>query len=71
MQLGTLTLPDTPEAASVIARLSALVDPATIPGWLDTPNPAFDGMKPLWFFEAGTLRPLERMLDQVEAMSAT
>lgn len=71
MQLGDLTLPDTPEVTAFIVRLSSLVDPATIPGWLDTVNPAFDGMKPLWLLEAGTLKPLTNMLDQFEAMSAT
>lgn len=28
-------------------RLAQVVEPSTIPAWMDTPNPAFDGLKPL------------------------
>jgi Protein of unknown function (DUF2384) len=37
------------------ARLAELVAPETIPAWLDTPNPALDGLKPLEVIERGEI----------------
>jgi transcriptional regulator with XRE-family HTH domain len=38
-------------------RLAEVVRPEAIPEWLDTPNDAFDGLKPLEVIERGEIDP--------------
>jgi hypothetical protein len=40
------------------ARLAELVASETIPAWLDTPNPAFEGLKLLEVIERGEIERL-------------
>jgi hypothetical protein len=44
------------------ARLAELVAPETTPAWLDTSNPAFDGLKPLEVIERGEIGRLWNMI---------
>src|SRR5262245_28456651 len=37
------------------ARLAEVVQPAQIPQWLDTPNDAFEGLKPIEVIERGEI----------------
>src|SRR3954447_402446 len=43
------------ELARFRARLAEIVEAEAIPGWLDTPNEAFDGLKPLEVIERGEI----------------
>src|SRR5437879_4723348 len=42
-------------------RLATLVRPEEIPGWLDAPNDAFDGLKPIEVIERGEIDRLWTM----------
>jgi DNA-binding transcriptional regulator YiaG len=44
------------------ARLAELVAPKIIPQWLDTPNDAFNGLKPLEVVERGEIDRLWNMI---------
>lgn len=48
-------------------RLAEVVDPTTIPAWLDTPNAAFDGLKPLEVIERGEIDRLWNMIFYLES----
>ena len=48
-------------------RLAELVHPNEIPHWLDTPNPAFDGLKPLEVIERGEIDRLWNMIFYLES----
>jgi hypothetical protein len=48
-------------------RLSELVDADRIPTWLDTPNDAFDGLKPLEIIERGEIDRLWNMIFYLES----
>jgi hypothetical protein len=52
-------------------RLSEVVDAETIAGWLDTPNDAFDGLKPLEVIERGEIDRLWNMIFYLESGVAT
>jgi len=43
-------------------RLAEVVAPQAIPKWLDTPNKAFDGLKPLEVIERGEIDRLWNMI---------
>ncbi len=48
-------------------RLSEIVDAEAIPRWLDTPNEAFDGLKPLEVIERGEIDRLWNMIFYLES----
>ena len=48
-------------------RLSEIVEAEAIPGWLDTPNEAFDGLKPLEVIERGEIDRLWNMIFYLES----
>jgi transcriptional regulator with XRE-family HTH domain len=48
-------------------RLAEVVDPKVIPQWLDTPNPAFGGLKPLEVVERGEVDQLWQMIFYLES----
>jgi transcriptional regulator with XRE-family HTH domain len=48
-------------------RLSEVVSPETIPAWLDTPNEAFEGLKPLEVIERGEIDRLWDMIFYLES----
>jgi transcriptional regulator with XRE-family HTH domain len=48
-------------------RLAELVEPASIPEWLETPNPAFEGLKPLEVIERGEIDRLWTMIFYLES----
>jgi DNA-binding transcriptional regulator YiaG len=48
-------------------RLATIVEPDTIPAWLETPNPAFDGLKPLEVIERGEIDRLWDMIYYLES----
>ena len=49
------------------ARLAEVVEPAAIPAWLDTPNDAFGGLKPLEVIERGEIDRLWNMIFYLES----
>jgi DNA-binding transcriptional regulator YiaG len=49
------------------AKLAAVVRPEEIPHWLDTPNDAFDGLKPLEVIERGEIDRLWSMIYYLES----
>ena len=48
-------------------RLAEVVSPDEIPQWLDTPNPAFGGLKPLEVIERGEVDQLWKMIFYLES----
>ena len=48
-------------------RLAEVVKAEDIPRWLDTPNPAFDGLKPLEVIERGEIDRLYEMIFFLES----
>jgi hypothetical protein len=48
-------------------RLCEVVSPDAIAGWLDTPNEAFDGLKPLEVIERGEIDRLWNMIFYLES----
>ena len=48
-------------------RLTEVIDSAEIPRWLDTPNDAFDGLKPLEVIERGEIDRLWNMIFYLES----
>ncbi len=48
-------------------RLATLVKPEEIPDWLDTPNDAFDGLKPIEVIERGEIDRLWNMIFYLES----
>ena len=49
------------------ARLAEVVVPEAIPHWLDAPNDAFDGLKPLEVIERGEIDRLWNMIFYLES----
>lgn len=49
------------------ARLAEVVAAEAIPGWLDTPNAAFEGLKPLEVIERGEIDRLWNMIFYLES----
>ncbi len=49
------------------ARLAEVVAPEAIPAWLDAPNDAFDGLKPLEVIERGEIDRLWNMIFYLES----
>jgi hypothetical protein len=52
-------------------RLAEVVAPAAIPEWLETPNDAFDGLKPLEVIERGEIDRLWNMIFYLESGTAS
>lgn len=48
-------------------RLAQVVEPSTVPAWLETPNPAFDGLKPREVIDRGETDRLWNMLFYLES----
>lgn len=48
-------------------RLAEVVNPEAIPVWLETPNPAFDGLKPLEVIERGEIDRVWNMIFYLES----
>ena len=48
-------------------RLAEVVEPEAIPQWLETPNPAFEGLKPLEVIERGEIDRLWTMIFYLES----
>lgn len=48
-------------------RLAEVVEPEAIPKWLDTPNEAFDGLKPIEVIERGEIDRLWNMIFYLES----
>jgi DNA-binding transcriptional regulator YiaG len=48
-------------------RLAEVVNADAIPSWLDTPNSAFDGLKPLEVIERGEIDRLWKMIFYLES----
>ena len=48
-------------------RLAEVVKPEAIPEWLETPNPAFDGLKPREVIERGEIDRLWSMIFYLES----
>jgi hypothetical protein len=48
-------------------RLAEVVATDAIPGWLDTPNDAFEGLKPIEVIERGEIDRLWRMIFYLES----
>ncbi len=48
-------------------RLAEVVKPEAFPEWLETPNPAFDGLKPLEVIERGEIDRLWNMIFYLES----
>jgi len=48
-------------------RLAQVVEADVIPAWLETPNPAFDNLKPLEVIERGEIDRLWTMLFYLES----
>lgn len=48
-------------------RLAEVIASETIPSWLDTPNEAFDGLKPLEVIERGEIDRLWNMIFYLES----
>ena len=48
-------------------RLSDVIAPDAIPAWLNTPNDAFDGLKPLEVIERGEIDRLWNMIFYLES----
>jgi hypothetical protein len=48
-------------------RLAEVVEPESIPQWLETPNAAFDGLKPLEVIERGEIDRLWDMIFYLES----
>jgi transcriptional regulator with XRE-family HTH domain len=62
-----------PQARRRFAELSRLLDALSgtvrreaIPPWMETPNPAFDGLKPIEIIERGQIDRLWRMVYELE-----
>jgi len=49
--------------------LATVMRPAAVPGWLNTPNPAFDALKPLEVIERGQMDRIWRMIHILESGS--
>lgn len=52
-------------------RLAEVVQPESIPEWLDTPNDAFEGLKPVEVIERGEIDRLWNMIFYLESGVAT
>jgi DNA-binding transcriptional regulator YiaG len=55
------------EIARLQQRLAHVVKPAQVPAWLQTPNQAFDGLKPLEVIERGEMDRLWSMIFYLES----
>jgi DNA-binding transcriptional regulator YiaG len=55
------------EVVRLLEALSQVVQPRSIRAWLDTPNPAFDGLKPVEVIERGEIDRVWRMVFYLES----
>ena len=47
--------------------LAMVMDPRCLPTWLETPNPAFDELKPLEVIERGQVDRIWRMIFELQS----
>ncbi len=59
------------EPSSLIERLARVVRPGCIPDWLNTPNPALDGNKPIEYIARGDCREVARVIAELEDPGAS
>lgn len=57
--------------AEFVDALSGVMKEEAIASWLDRPNPAFDGLKPVQLIEAGRMKPLWWMIHDLEQGDVT
>ena len=57
--------------AEFVDALSRVMKAEAIASWLDQPNPAFDGLKPVQLIEAGRMKPLWWMIHDLEQGDVT
>jgi transcriptional regulator with XRE-family HTH domain len=55
------------EVVRLLDSLSQVVQPASIRTWLGSPNPAFEGLKPVEVIERGEIDRLWRMIFYLES----
>src|SRR2546423_1479890 len=55
------------EIERLLERLGEVVQPEAVPQWLEVPNPAFEGLKPLEVIERGEVDRLWTMLFYLES----
>ncbi len=55
------------ELDRLFKALCGLINPKSIPSWLHTPNPAFEGSTPLQVIERGEIDRLWKMIWQLES----
>lgn len=55
------------ESVRLLEALSQVVQPGSIRAWLSTPNPAFDGLKPVEVIERGEIDRVWRMVFYLES----
>ena len=55
------------EIVRLLEALSQVVQPSSIRAWLDTPNPAFDGLKPVEMIDRGEIDRVWRMVFYLES----
>jgi len=56
-----------PEIVRLLDSLTQVVQPEEVRGWLVTPNPAFDGLKPIEVVERGEIDRLWQMIFYMES----
>lgn len=56
-----------PEVVRLLDSLTEVVQPGDVRGWLATPNPAFDGLKPIEVVERGEIDRLWQMIFYMES----
>ena len=55
------------DEARIYERLATLIPRDAIPDWMDTPNAAFDGLKPIEVIDRGELDRLWKMIFFLES----
>jgi len=62
-----MTNRDEDELQQFLEGLSEVVAAEAVPAWLDTPNAAFDGLKPLELIKRGEIDRLWSMISYLES----
>lgn len=62
---NTLVCPLKGEALALFGQLCKLIGTPNLVWWLDQTNGTMFGMKPAWFFQAGTLEPIRKIVKQL------
>ena len=58
---------DKAEIGCLLERLSRVMDPSLVDGWLKQPNPAFDASTPLQVIERGEIDRINRLVHELES----